>query len=109
MLLFTAAKHAMRSTVHVQLQQQSGSLLLTVTDQGRGFSEDVLQRFGRDAAEMDAMWPMSSLSVGLTACKRTLRALNCSLQISNVNPDAKRKGARVTVELPLIAPDPGKS
>lgn len=105
----------MRGTVVVQLQhssaaaqqpqsaggQVSGAVCLVVTDQGRGFSEDVMQRFGRTVAEMDAMWPVSALSVGLTSCKRAFCALGCSFEISNVTPDAKRKGGRITVQFPM--------
>lgn len=111
MLLFTSARHAMRSAVNVQLQvvqqppqhtsEPQMHAQLVITDQGRGFSEDVLQRFGRDAHDMDALWPMSALSVGLTACKRAFCALHCGFAIANAQPEAKRKGGRVTVHLPM--------
>ena len=99
-LLYVAARHAMRKPLHVTLRSDGSMIEFRTRDEGRGFGDDVMERFSKPANDMDAAHPESSLSVGLTAVKRICEHLCWQMQVSNASPSAQRKGGTVTLRIP---------
>lgn len=99
-MLYVAARHAMRKPLHVSLQSDGGMLVFRTRDEGRGFGDDVIERFSKAATDMDTEHPESTLSVGLTGVKRICERLYWQLQISNEAPGSTRKGGTVMLRIP---------
>lgn len=82
--LTNIARHAQATRVRIRMRQQAGELVLTVRDNGIGFSEQSMLREG---------------SHGLVGIRERAYMLGGHLEIGN----ASKGGGRIQVRLPLIA------
>jgi len=85
--LTNVARHAHATDVGIEMRQQGGELVLTVRDNGVGFSERSLQHDGR---------------YGLLGIRERAHMLGGRLEVDN----PPGGGGRLTVRLPLAVPDP---
>ncbi|MCF6314153.1 MAG: ATP-binding protein [Verrucomicrobiales bacterium] len=82
--------------VLVQLSTAQGKAILTIEDQGTGFSEDALQHFG----EAFFSEKEGGMGIGLTLACEVIQAHGGSLQAEKSKRDS-HSGARITLTLPL--------
>ena len=80
-------KHADATLVRVELTETGGGLELRVTDNGRGFATDRVDRSG----------------YGLSSMEQRAAIIGGSLTIDS----RERDGTRVLVQMPLVAADGG--
>jgi len=85
--LTNVARHAQASAVGIEMRHEDGELVLTVRDNGIGFTERSLQHEGR---------------YGLLGIRERAHMLGGRLEVDN----APGGGGRLTVRLPLAATDP---
>ncbi|HET7624684.1 MAG TPA: ATP-binding protein [Verrucomicrobiae bacterium] len=100
-LVQNALKFSQKGTpVQVSLKDLSGSIVLSVTDRGRGLSAEHISRIGAYMQFDRKMHEQQGLGLGLTICKRLTELHGGTLTIQS-SPGA---GATVTVKLPSAAP-----
>jgi len=103
-----------RSKVSVHIEQEAGGLSLSVSDDGRGFSQSQLQQGPTRGARGDADMPGHGLGLAMSA--DIVDAYHGRLQLTNIivdegqdglpgNPAGEVAGARVSLHLPAIQMD----
>lgn len=84
-LLFNVAKHSGARSAVADVQEVDSKVAVTISDSGRGFDADEVERAGRERP-----------TVGLTSVRQRVNLLGGSLRIES-QPD---RGTRVTVTIP---------
>jgi signal transduction histidine kinase len=93
--LANVARHSEATSAGVRLTVTDGSLLLVVTDNGRGLPPGGTRR-EQVGATTDA-----APSYGLTGMRQRISALHGSMDLQSTSPDGT--GAALTIRIPLGA------
>jgi two-component system nitrogen regulation sensor histidine kinase NtrY len=88
------AGKAVRGNIHIDLVSDDTNVIVTITDNGKGFAEDILER----ATEPYVTTRSKGTGLGLAIVEKIVQEHNGSLTLAN-NTDGV--GAHVKVELPL--------
>jgi two-component system sensor histidine kinase RegB len=92
------------SKVHIEAQWSRDLVVVTIEDDGPGFSPGILSRLGdpyvsgRSEERRTKIEPTAGLGLGLFIAKTLLERSGATIQTSNVEPP--RTGARVTITWP---------
>jgi PAS domain S-box-containing protein len=87
-------RHSGSKTAHVQLANNDGKAILEITDQGRGFSAEILEEWGKS-------W-QRAVGVGLRGMRERLEQLGGSLEIVS-----SKEGTRVIASVPTASRSTG--
>jgi two-component system sensor histidine kinase RegB len=99
--VFDNALEVSRDWVGTEIKREGDSIVISVTDHGPGFSEEILSQFGRPYRSTKSK---SGSGLGLFLVANVLRKLGGRIQAVN----ADGRGAIVTMVLPLASLRPGE-